>query len=289
MAEQFVQIQKTLGAIERVLDIIDMPQESNQSKLNPDFNQPLHFQNIEFAYPSRPDNNVLKNISFTLEPGKTIALVGPSGSGKSTIASLIYQFYQPTQGKIKLGENNISEFDLIHYRNHFAYVPQEIVLFGGTIYENILYGNPNANEAEVHEAATKANALSFIEEFPDKFQTLVGDRGMKLSGGQKQRIAIARAIIRNPKVLILDEATSALDSESEFEVQKALFELMKNRTSLVIAHRLSTIRHADNILVIKNGNIIESGNHNELLSIENGIYKNMIDRQIDPSDYFSSN
>jgi ABC-type multidrug transport system fused ATPase/permease subunit len=202
---------------------------------------------------------------------------------------LIYQFYQPTQGKIQLGGNNISEFDLIHYRNHFAYVPQEIVLFGGTIYENILYGNPNASEAEVHEAATKANALSFIEEFPDKFQTLVGDRGMKLSGGQKQRIAIARAIIRNPKVLILDEATSALDSESEFEVQKALFELMKNRTSLVIAHRLSTIRHADNILVIKNGNIIESGNHNELLSIENGIYKNMIDRQIDPSDYFSSN
>lgn len=289
MAEQFVQIQKTLGAIERVLDIIEMPEESNLSKLSPDFSQAMTFQDIEFAYPSRPESNVLKKINLKLEPGQSVALVGPSGSGKSTIASLIYQFYQPTNGSILLGNQNISDFDLIQYRNNFAYVPQEIVLFGGTIYENILYGNPNASKAEVHDAATKANALNFIEDFPEKFQTLVGDRGMKLSGGQKQRIAIARAIIRNPKVLILDEATSALDSESEFEVQKALSELMKNRTSLVIAHRLSTIRHADNILVIKNGNIIESGNHGQLMAIENGIYKNMIDRQIDPSDYFSSN
>lgn len=289
MAEQFVQIQKTLGAVERVLDIIEMPIESNNSNNAPDFNQPIKFENIEFSYPSRPDNLVLKDISLTLEPGKTIALVGPSGSGKSTIASLIYQFYKPTNGKINLGSSNINDISLIDYRKNFAYVPQEVVLFGGSIYENILYGNPDATKEEVIDAATKANAINFINEFPEKFETLVGDRGMKLSGGQKQRIAIARAIIRNPKILILDEATSALDSESEFEVQKALAELMKNRTSIVIAHRLSTIRYADNILVIRSGKIIENGNHNELMTIENGIYKNMIERQIDPSDYFSQN
>jgi len=289
MAEQFVQIQKTLGAVERVLDIIEMPIESNNSNNAPDFNQPIKFENIEFSYPSRPDNLVLKDISLTLEPGKTIALVGPSGSGKSTIASLIYQFYKPTNGKINLGNSNINDISLIDYRKNFAYVPQEVVLFGGSIYENILYGNPDATMEEVIEAATKANAINFINEFPEKFETLVGDRGMKLSGGQKQRIAIARAIIRNPKILILDEATSALDSESEFEVQKALAELMKNRTSIVIAHRLSTIRYADNILVIRSGKIIENGNHHELMTIENGIYKNMIERQIDPSDYFSQN
>lgn len=289
MAEQFVQIQKTLGAVERVLDIIEMPIESNNSNNSPDFNQPIIFENIEFSYPSRPDNLVLKDISLTLEPGKTIALVGPSGSGKSTIASLIYQFYKPTNGKIILGNSNINDLSLIDYRKNFAYVPQEVVLFGGSIYENILYGNPDATREEVIDAATKANAINFIHDFPEKFETLVGDRGMKLSGGQKQRIAIARAIIRNPKILILDEATSALDSESEFEVQKALAELMKNRTSIVIAHRLSTIRYADSILVIRSGKIIENGNHNELMTIDNGIYKNMIERQIDPSDYFSEN
>ena len=289
MAEQFVQIQKTLGAVERVLDIIEMPIESNNSSNSPDFNQPIKFENIEFSYPSRPENLVLKGISLTLEPGKTIALVGPSGSGKSTIASLIYQFYKPTNGKINLGNKNINDLNLIDYRNNFAYVPQEVVLFGGSIYENILYGNPAATNQEVIDAATKANAINFINEFPEKFETLVGDRGMKLSGGQKQRIAIARAIIRNPKILILDEATSALDSESEFEVQKALAELMKNRTSIIIAHRLSTIRYANNILVIRSGKIIENGNHLELMTIENGIYKNMIERQLDPSDYFSEN
>lgn len=289
MAEQFVQIQKTLGAVERVLDIIEMPIEANNSNNSPDFNQSIKFENIEFSYPSRPDNLVLKDISLTLEPGKTIALVGPSGSGKSTIASLIYQFYKPTNGNINLGNSNINDLSLIDYRKNFAYVPQEVVLFGGSIYENILYGNPDATKDEVIDAATKANAINFINEFPEKFETLVGDRGMKLSGGQKQRIAIARGIIRNPKILILDEATSALDSESEFEVQKALAELMKNRTSIVIAHRLSTIRYADNILVIRSGKIIENGNHQELMTVENGIYKNMIERQIDPSDYFIQN
>lgn len=288
MAEQFVQIQKTLGAIERVFDIIETPSEINNANHSPQLSKTIQFQNVEFSYPSRPDNLVLKDITFSLNPGESIALVGPSGSGKSTIAALIYQFYKPTAGNINLGDTNINEFDLQEYRKHFAYVPQEVVLFGGSIYENILYGNPEATEEQVIEAAKKANAYTFIQEFPDKLQTLVGDRGMKLSGGQKQRIAIARAILRNPSVLILDEATSALDSESEYEVQKALSELMKNRTSVVIAHRLSTIRHSNNILVIKQGKIIESGNHNQLMAIENGIYKNMIDRQIDPSDYFSN-
>jgi len=288
MAEQFVQIQKTLGAIERVFDIIETPSEMNNSDISPNLSQPIQFQNVEFSYPSRPDNLVLKDVSFTLNPGESIALVGPSGSGKSTIAALIYQFYKPSAGHISLGDTNINNFDLQDYRKHFAYVPQEVVLFGGSIYENILYGNPDATEDQVIDAAKKANAYAFIQEFPEKFQTLVGDRGMKLSGGQKQRIAIARAILRNPSVLILDEATSALDSESEFEVQKALSELMKNRTSVVIAHRLSTIRHSNNILVIKQGKIIESGNHAALMSIDDGIYKNMIDRQIDPSDYFSN-
>ncbi len=288
MAEQFVQIQKTLGAIERVFDIIETPSESNNSSFIPNFDSPIKFQNVQFAYPSRPENLVLKDISFELNPGKSIALVGPSGSGKSTIASLIYQFYKPTQGSILLNENSISDLNLQEYRNHFAYVPQEVVLFGGSIYDNILYGNPYATHEQVIDAAKKANAFNFIDDFPEKFETLVGDRGMKLSGGQKQRIAIARAILRDPKILILDEATSALDSESEFEVQKALSELMKNRTSIVIAHRLSTIRHSDNILVLKQGKIIESGNHHDLMKIDQGIYKNMIERQIDPTDYFSN-
>lgn len=288
MAEQFVQIQKTLGAIERVFDIIETPSETNNSALNPNLNASIKFQNVQFAYPSRPDNLVLKDISFELHQGKSIALVGPSGSGKSTIASLIYQFYQPSAGSILLDNQPIHELNLQEYRNNFAYVPQEVVLFGGSIFDNILYGNPKASKENVIEAAKKANAFNFIDDFPEKFETLVGDRGMKLSGGQKQRIAIARAILRDPKVLILDEATSALDSESEFEVQKALSELMKNRTSIVIAHRLSTIRHSDNILVLKQGKIIESGNHTELMKIDQGIYKNMIERQIDPSDYFSN-
>ena len=169
-----------------------------------------------------------------------------------------------------------------------AIVPQEVLLFSGSILENIRFGRPNASDQEVIEAAQKANAWEFISSFPEQMNTEVGDRGIQLSGGQKQRIAIARAILKNPSILILDEATSALDSESEFEVQKALSELMKNRTSIVIAHRLSTIRHSDNILVIKHGKIIESGNHQHLLTLENGIYKNMIERQIDPSDYFST-
>lgn len=288
LAEQFVQIQKTLGAIDRVLDIIDSPVEKNNSTQRVPQNAKLTLEKIEFAYPSRPQNLILKDISLTLTPGTTTALVGPSGSGKTTITALLYQFYQPSSGNIQLNETDVKEFDLHEYRSQFALVPQEVILFGGSILENIAYGNPNASLEEIHQAAKDAYCWDFIQDFPEGFNTEVGDRGLKLSGGQKQRIAIARAILRNPQFLILDEATSALDSESEFEVQKALQKLMQNRTSLVIAHRLSTIRNADTILVIKNGKILESGNHQSLMNLELGIYKNMVEKQLEPGDFFSS-
>ncbi len=287
LAEQFVQIQKTLGAIDRVLDIIDSPIEQNDVTDNIPINASLKIENIQFAYPTRPENLIIHNISFNLNPGTTTALVGPSGSGKTTITALLYQFYQPDSGKILLNDSNIQTLNLHDYRSLFALVPQEVILFGGTILENIAYGNPKADLEQIHQAAKDAYCWDFIQEFPDGFNTEVGDRGLKLSGGQKQRIAIARAILRNPQFLILDEATSALDSESEFEVQKALQKLMHNRTSLVIAHRLSTIRNADNILVMKKGKILESGNHAELMNLNHGIYKNMVEKQLDPSDFFS--
>jgi len=286
MAEQFVQIQKTLGAVERVFEIIDTPTESNVKGNTPDFTKNIVFNSIQFKYPSRPENLIIKDLSCVFEAGKTTAIVGPSGSGKTTISALIYQFYEPNQGEILLGDQNINKYNIQEFRKHFALVPQDVSLFGGTIYDNILYGNPIASKEQVIEAAKEASALKFIENFPEGFQTTVGDRGMKLSGGQKQRIAIARAILRNPDVLILDEATSALDSESEYEVQMALNKLMRNRTSIIIAHRLSTIRNANTILVIHNGRIAESGNHQQLISQDVGIYKKMVERQLDPSEYF---
>lgn len=288
MAEQFVQIQKTLGAIERVMDIIDTPTESNHSSEQIHLNQTIHIKDLSFAYPSRPQSKVLKNINMFLEPGKTTALVGSSGSGKSTLTALLYQFYQPNEGSIYIGNTPISSLNLHNYRQQLALVPQEVTLFGGSIYDNIKYGNPEASHDQIIQAAKDAFAHDFIEEFPEKYETLVGDRGMKLSGGQKQRIAIARAILRNPKLLILDEATSALDSESEYYVQQALQKLMQNRTSLVIAHRLSTIKDADQIWVLQNGIIQEHGTHQELIQQPSSIYKQMVERQIDPSDFFQT-
>jgi ABC-type multidrug transport system fused ATPase/permease subunit len=297
MAEQFVQIQKTLGSIERVLELIDTPTEIQEKQtspnnpqslkaLSPNWDGAIHFQNLSFSYPSRNDSPVIKNIDLTIKQGEMLALVGPSGSGKSTLAALLYQFYQPTQGNIQLSDTPITNFDITDYRHGFALVPQEVMLFGGSIYDNIRYGKPTASNEEIYEAAQNANAAEFIESFPDKYNTLVGDRGMRLSGGQKQRIAIARAMLRNPKVLILDEATSALDSDSEIQVQTALKALMHNRTSIVIAHRLSTIRHANVIALIKHGEIIEKGSHEELMGISGGQYRRMVEQQIDPSDFF---
>jgi ABC-type multidrug transport system fused ATPase/permease subunit len=212
-----------------------------------------------------------------------MAIVGPSGAGKSTIASLLLRFYSIAEGSIEIDNKNIYEYDLEQLRGNMSIVPQDVILFGGTIRENIAYGKPNATENEILAAAQQANAYNFIESFPEKLDTIVGERGVKLSGGQRQRIAIARALLKNPSILILDEATSSLDSESEKLVQEALEILMEGRTSIIIAHRLSTIRSADQILVLDQGVIAEQGTHQELIAVENGIYKNLSNLQFSNS------
>ena len=205
--------------------------------------------------------------------------MGTSGTGKSTLAQLMMRFYEPSQGKIMMGDYDIQDMPVGDWRKMVALVPQEVLLFGGSIRENIAYGKPGASEEEIHQAAEQAYAKEFIESFPEKWDTLVGERGVKLSGGQRQRIAIARAILKDPKFLILDEATSALDSESEKWVQSALEELMKNRTSLIIAHRLSTIRSADKIIVMESGKIVEIGSHENLMAKKQGVYQKMVKLQ----------
>lgn len=281
-ADLFSQLQKAIGATEHLMDILDEATETvtleKTSLISIEGN--LTFNNVCFSYPSRRDIQVLKDVSFSVDKGKQIAIVGPSGSGKSTIASLIFRFYDPESGVITIDGKKINDYELSQIRNQMAIVPQDVMLFGGTIRENIEYGKPNATDEEIFEAAKKANALEFIESFPEKFETIVGDRGIQLSGGQKQRIAIARAILKNPSILVLDEATSALDSESERLVQEALERLMEGRTSIVIAHRLSTIKKADTIIVLDNGKIKEKGTHEELVKKENGIYKNLSTLQL---------
>lgn len=281
-ADLFSQLQKAIGATENLMDILDETTENVTLEETPEIKIEgnLVFNNVCFSYPSRRDIQVLKGISFNVEQGKQIAIVGPSGSGKSTIAGLIFRFYDPESGNITIDGKELNNYQLSQIRNQMAIVPQEVMLFGGTIKENIEYGKPNATDEEIFEAAKKANALEFIESFPEKFETLVGDRGIQLSGGQKQRIAIARAILKDPSILVLDEATSALDSESERLVQEALERLMEGRTSIVIAHRLSTIKKADTIIVLDNGKIKEKGTHEELVKKENGIYKNLSTLQL---------
>lgn len=280
IAEQLAAIQRAIGATERIMDIIDdTPEAINLDYEKSDSNKRLEgtieFKNVSFVYPSRPEFQVLKDISFKAEKGETVALVGPSGSGKSTIASMVLRFYDPQSGDINVDGKNVNDYGLTELRDNMAIVPQDVLLFGGTIKENIAYGKPNATIAEIAEAARKANALDFIDSFPDKFETIVGERGIQLSGGQRQRIAIARAVLKNPSILILDEATSSLDSESERVVQQALDKLMVGRTSIVIAHRLSTIRKADKIVVIENGHIKEIGTHDELMKTESGLYRSL--------------
>ncbi len=220
----------------------------------------------------------MKNINLTVEKGKTVALVGPSGGGKSTLADLVPRFYDPTEGTISIDDQPLKSYTMASVRQHMGIVTQESILFNDTIFNNIAFGKPEASEAEVRQAARIANAHDFILETPEQYQTIVGERGTKLSGGQRQRISIARAVLKNPPILILDEATSALDSESERLVQEALTNLMKNRTSLVIAHRLSTIQHADEIVVVQQGEIIERGRHNDLVEL-GGLYSKLTEMQ----------
>jgi len=283
LPEQYAQIQRAVGATERVFDLLDEPIEDIElqapapkgEKKVSRFNGEVEFQNISFSYPSRKDFQVLKSISFKADKGETIAIVGPSGAGKSTITNLILRFYNPDNGKILIDGKNAVDYSLTELRSQMAIVPQDVLLFGGSIKENIAYGKSNTTIEEIKDAARKANALDFIESFPDKFETKVGERGIQLSGGQRQRIAIARAVLKNPSILLLDEATSSLDSESERLVQEALEKLMEGRTSFVIAHRLSTIRKANKIIVIDKGEVVETGTHEELIAITDGLYRSL--------------
>ncbi len=276
VAELYAQIQKAIGATERVFELLDEKAETRgHSGERADIRGVVEFSDVGFSYPSRKNIQVLKGVDFFADAGQRIALVGSSGAGKSTIASLLLRFYDVGQGTIAIDGKDIREYDLGSLRSAMAIVPQDVILFGGTIRENIAYGKPGADDNEIRNAAMQANALEFIESFPEKFGTLVGERGIKLSGGQRQRIAIARALLKDPAILILDEATSSLDSESERLVQDALETLMRNRTSIIIAHRLATIRKADQILVLDKGIIAERGTHEELMEVESGIYRNL--------------
>jgi len=288
-ADLYANLQRSIGATQHVRELLGIPAEPlNAPGIVPMAGGRLRgdvvFENVSFAYPSRPEINVLKNLSFSAAEGKVIALVGPSGAGKSTISALLLRFYDPQQGRILFDGRAATDYGLHELRGQMAIVPQEVLLFGGTIAENIAYGKPGASQAEIESAARRANAHDFITGFPEGYETLVGERGTKVSGGQRQRIAIARALLKDPSILILDEATSALDSESELLVQRALEELMRGRTCFVIAHRLSTIRNADMIVLLRDGAVLETGSHEELIALADGAYARMVDLQGGRSD-----
>ena len=281
----YTEILGAVGATERIREIlkekgeVDVAPGHKVEKITLAGN--IRYENVHFSYPTRKDGPVLKGLDLQVGAGQKVALVGASGAGKSTIVQLLLKFYEVDSGDIRVNGSSIYDIDTAAYRRNIAIVPQEVILFGGTIRENILYGKPEATEEEVIEAARKANAWDFIRSFPEGLETVVGERGVKLSGGQRQRIAIARAILKDPAILLLDEATSSLDAESEKAVQDALSKLMQSRTSIIIAHRLATIREVDRICVIDNGRIVEQGTHEELSTIENGIYNSLAKLQFE--------
>jgi len=281
-AELFSQVQKTVGATQRVRELLREPVESRHDHpatsalpLPARLRGEVAFEAVSFRYPARPETAVLHDITLAAQPGERVALVGPSGAGKSTLTALLLRFYEPESGRLLIDGMDARHYPLAWLRGQMAIVPQDILLFGGTIAENIVYGRPGASAGEIREAARQANADEFISAFPEGYATLVGDRGIKLSGGQRQRVAIARAILKNPAILILDEATSSLDSESERLVQVALDRLMRGRTTFIVAHRLATVRTADKIAVIEGGRVVELGNHDDLAAKTGGLYRRL--------------
>jgi ABC-type multidrug transport system fused ATPase/permease subunit len=279
MADVYARIQRAVGATEELLDIFDSEEESIiVNKPIPEMkrlNGEIEFKNVSFSYPSREEVEVIKSLSFRISAGQTAALVGSSGSGKTTLTNLLLGFYTLSRGDLLIDGQSLSSFNLSGFRKQLALVPQDVFLFGGSIGENISYGKPEADQSEIEEAARKAYAHDFISAFPEGYNTMVGERGIQLSGGQRQRVAIARAMLKDPAILLLDEATSALDSESEAEVQKALDALMKGRTSIVIAHRLSTVKHADKVLVLEAGQLVEEGSPADLMARDNSRFKDL--------------
>jgi len=286
----YTELVGAIGATERIRDILKEPTEpikefslqEGQQEVTPiEIEGNVSFQNINFSYPTRLDMQVMKGLSLEIKAGERIALVGPSGAGKSTIIQMLLRFYEGYEGDILVDGKEIRSLDLAGYRSNLGIVPQEVLLFAGTIAENISYGKPTATREEIEQAAEQANALEFINRFPESLETMVGERGVKLSGGQRQRIAIARALLKDPTILLLDEATSSLDAESERVVQDALDRLMEGRTSIVIAHRLATIRDVDRIFVIDNGQVVEAGTHDELSAYEDGLYNSLAKLQFE--------
>lgn len=273
------QLQKTQGATERIREILNHEIEDDREESGAALTGAIAAKDLVFAYPSRKETRVLNGVDFEVSAGERVAIVGPSGAGKSTIFSLLLGFYEGDEGIVSFDGKSAGEIPVATRRSAMAVVPQEVLLFGGTIRENIEYGRPGASEEQIIDAARKANAHDFIDEFPEGYDAMVGPRGVKLSGGQRQRIAIARAVLADPKILLLDEATSALDSESERLVQEALDELMKGRTSLIIAHRLGTVKSADKILVLKEGKVVEAGSHSDLMA-KDGTYRLLAETQL---------
>jgi len=280
LSSLYADFNKALGASQRVFELLDRtPAIVNARGDRPaEVQGVVQFEGVDFSYPTRPDVRVLAGVDLALTPGKVLALVGPSGSGKSTVAGLLMRFYDPSGGRVTLDGRDLRELDTNWLREQIGAVSQEPVLFAASIEDNIRYGRPSATRAEVEAAANAANAHEFVSGFPEGYATLVGERGVRLSGGQKQRIAIARALLKDPRILVLDEATSALDAESEHLVQEALERLMKGRTTLVIAHRLSTVKDADQVVVLQRGEVAERGRHEDLVARE-GVYRRLVEHQ----------